>query len=73
MNPPVTDPPSMATPVVTWPLAKTDSRSPSKPLWSRASTSQASTAPEKNVKPSPMVTEATAQPQKGASICHMRR
>ena len=35
-----------------------------------ASTSHASTAPEKNVKPSPIRIETTAQCQNGASTCH---
>jgi hypothetical protein len=59
----------MATPLTIWPLAKTDSRLPLKPLNLRASTSQASVAPEKKVKPRPSRTEVTAQAQNGASIC----
>ncbi len=41
------------------------------PAAARASTSQASVAPEKNVKPSPIRTEAIAQPQNGALVAHI--
>jgi hypothetical protein len=42
------------------------------PAW-RASTSHASTAPEKNVKPSPMSIEERANAQKGPSIGRMKK
>ena len=42
---------------------------PLKPVNLRASTSQASVAPEKKVKPRPSRAEVTAQAQNGASIC----
>ena len=48
-KPPATEPTSIATPVTTWPRAKTPSRSPVKPVACSASTSHASVAPEKNV------------------------
>ena len=70
MKPPATDPPSIAAPDTTCPRPNTDSTEPVKPVAVRASTSQASTAPEKNVKPRPISTEATAHAQNGASICH---
>jgi hypothetical protein len=59
----------MAAPATIWPLANTDSRLPLKPVNLRASTSQASVAPEKKVKPSPSSTEVAAQAQKGAWAC----
>ncbi len=70
MYPPATDPVNMAAPPTTCPRPKTDSRLPSKWVAFRASTSQASTAPEKNVKPRPSSIETTAHAQNGASICH---
>ena len=73
MKPPATDPASIAAPATDWPLANTDSRWPSNLVKVRASTSQASTAPEKKVKPSPMRAEATAHPQNGAMVRHMNR
>ena len=72
MYPPATEPVSMAAPLTTCPRPKTDSRLPSNPVAFSASTSQASTAPEKNVKPRPSSTETTAHAQNGASICHSR-
>src|SRR4029453_161032 len=59
----------MATPATIWPLANTDSRLPLKPVNLRASTSQASVAPEKKVNPRPSSTEVTAQAQNEASVC----
>ncbi len=59
----------MAAPATIWPLANTDSRFPLKPVNLRASTSQASVAPEKKVNPSPSSTEVTAQAQNGAWAC----
>ena len=70
MNPPATEPPSIATPDTICPRAKTDSTEPVKPVAVSASTSHASTAPEKNVKPSPSRIEAIAHCQNGASIFH---
>ena len=52
-----------------WPLPKTDSRLPSKPVAVSASTSHASTAPEKNVNPRPSSIETIAQAQNCASSC----
>ena len=70
MKPPATEPVSMPAPVTIWPRPKTDSRSPVKPVAVSASTSHASTAPEKNVNPSPIRIDTTAHCQNGASICH---
>ena len=42
-----------------------------KPVALRASTSQASVAPEKNVNPSPSSADASAQPMNGAWTCHI--
>jgi len=70
MNPPATDPPSIAMPETICPRAKTDSTLPVKPVAASASISHASTAPEKNVKPSPSSIDATAHAQNGASISH---
>jgi hypothetical protein len=44
-----------------------------KPVAVSASTSQASTAPEKKVKPSPRSADASAHAQNGAVIRHIRR
>ena len=52
-TPPPSEPVSIATPPTICPRPKTSSSAPSKPVASSASTSHASTAPEKNVKPSP--------------------
>src|SRR5438132_10271547 len=68
INPPTTEPLSIATPVTTWPRPNTVSSSPVKPVALSASTSQASTAPEKNVNPRPIITETIAHCQKGAWI-----
>ena len=59
-------------PVTIWPRPKTGSSGPSYALARNASTSHASTAPEKNVNPSPMSMETSAQAQNGASSCHMK-
>ncbi len=71
--PPRTDPVSIAAPPIVWARPKTDSSVPVKPVAARASTSQASVAPEKNVNPRPRRIEATAQPSSGAWICHIAR
>ena len=52
-----------------WPRPKTDSRLPVNPVAASASTSHASTAPEKKVKPRPSSIETTAHAQNGASTC----
>ncbi len=57
----------MATPITIWPRPNTASNSPVYPAAVRASTSQASTAPEKNVNPRPMKIDTAAHCQKGAS------
>ena len=69
-TPPASEPVNIATPPTIWPRPKTVSRSPSKPVAVSASTSHASTAPEKNVNPSPSASEAKAHCQNGASTCH---
>ncbi len=69
ITPPATEPVSIATPETICPRPKTVSSSPVKPVAASASTSQASTAPEKKVNPSPSSIEASAHSQKGASIC----
>ena len=69
INPPATDPVSIAIPETICPRPKTDSRSPSKPVALSASTSHASTAPEKKVNPSPSSIETSAHSQNGASSC----
>src|SRR5438094_9172596 len=68
ISPPATEPVSIATPVTTWPRPKTDSSSPVKPVALSASTSHASTAPEKKVNPRPISMETTAHCQTAASI-----
>ena len=70
MNPPATEPDSMAVPATICPRPNTASKSPWKPVAVSASTSHASTAPEKNVNPSPRSTETSAHAQNGASTCH---
>ena len=70
MKPPATEPVSIAAPVTIWPRPNTDSIAPVKPVAASASTSHASTAPEKNVKPRPISSETIAHCQNGASICH---
>ena len=70
MKPPATEPLSIPTPVTIWPRPKTVSSWPVKLVAVSASTSQASTAPEKKVKPRPSSSETIAQSQKLASICH---
>ena len=69
MKPPATEPVSIALPVTIWPRPNTDSRSPVKPVAVSASTSHASTAPEKKVNPRPSSIDASAHAQNGASIC----
>ena len=66
ITPPSTEPPSIAAPVTAWPRPKTVVRSPAKPVAVRASTSHASTAPEKKVKPSPIAIDDSAHAQNGA-------
>jgi hypothetical protein len=70
MNPPATEPASIAAPVTTWPRPNTDSSVPVNPVAASASTSHASTAPEKKVKPRPRSSDEIAHCQNGASICH---
>ena len=53
-----------------WPRPNTVSRLPSYPAKCSASTSQASVAPEKNVKPSPISTDDSAHAQNGPSTNH---
>ena len=72
MKPPATEPVSIAAPETTWPRAKTLSRSPVNPVAASASTSHASTAPEKNVKPRPISIDTIAHCQKAASTCQRR-
>ena len=73
MIPPRTDPPNMAAPDTIWPRPRTVSSPPSYSAKCSASTSHASTAPEKKVNPSPINTETIAHSQKGASSCHIRK
>ena len=68
MNPPATDPPSIAVPDTICPRANTDSTVPVNPVAVSASTNHASTAPEKNVKPRPSSIDAAAHAQNGPSI-----
>lgn len=58
----------MATPDIIWPLANTLSILPSNFVKLRASTSQASVAPEKKVKPKPSNADTTAHAQNGAPM-----
>ena len=60
----------MAAPPTICPRPNTVSSCPVKPVAASASTSHASTAPEKNVNPRPSHIETTAHCQNGASICH---
>ena len=69
MKPPATEPVSIATPLTIWPRANTESSSPMYPVACSASTTQASTAPEKKVKPSPISSDTSAHCQTGASTC----
>ena len=69
----MTVPLSIATPVAIWPLAKALSNEPSWPLAFKPSTSHASVAPLKNVRPRPRSIETAAQAKNGAWICHMSR
>ena len=72
ISPPATEPVSIPTPVTIWPRPNTVSICPVNPVAVSASTSQASTAPEKKVNPRPRSIEATAHSQNGASICQRR-
>ena len=72
ITPPATEPASIATPDTISPRPSTVSSPPSYPEKRNASTSQASTAPEKKVKPSPSRTDTTAHDQKGAESCQSR-
>jgi hypothetical protein len=62
----------MPTPVRICARENTGSSGPRWPVASSASTSQASVAPEKNVKPSPSRSETSAQAQNGAVTSHSR-
>ena len=62
----------MATPLIICPRPRTDSRPPSYPAKASASTSHASTAPEKNVNPRPISIDTTAHCQKGPFIIQSR-
>ncbi len=62
-TPPRTEPTSIAAPLTVWARPKTDSRPPANSVACSASTSHASVAPEKNVKPRPSRIEASAQPE----------
>ena len=66
MTPPSTEPANIAMPVTMSPRPKTASRLPVYPVEVSASTSHASTAPEKKVKPSPSSTDTIAHQTKGA-------
>ena len=70
ISPPAAEPLSIATPDTTWPRPKTVSSWPVYPVAASASTSHASTAPEKNVNPRPSSIEATAHCQNGAPTSH---
>src|SRR6266508_926218 len=72
-TPPATVLPSMAMPVAVWPLAKADSRGPAYPDAVSPSTSHASVAPLKNVKPRPSSADAAAHAANGAVVCHSTR
>ena len=69
IRPPVTEPVSIAAPVTAWPHANTDSMFPVKPVAMSASTTHACSAPEKNVYPRPIRTDASAHAQNGAPTC----
>ena len=69
MNPPATEPASIAAPPTICPRPKTRSMGPVNPVAVSASTSHASTAPEKNVNPRPSRIDTTAHCQNGASTC----
>src|SRR6478609_10188237 len=69
-TPPSTEPTSIALPLKICERPKTVSRLPLYPTALSASTSHASTAPEKKVKPSPSSTETTAHAQKGECQTH---
>ena len=67
ITPPSTDPASIAAPPTIMARPNTVSRLPRYSVARSASTSQASTAPEKNVNPRPSSTETTAHAQNGDS------
>ena len=69
-TPPPSEPLSIATPPTIWPRPNTLSSSPVNPVASSASTSQASTAPEKNVNPRPSASDASAHSQNAARMSH---
>ena len=69
MKPPATEPSSMNTPLTTWPRENTASSIPSNLVAVSASTSQASVAPEKKVKPSPSSNDTIAHQTKGEPSC----
>src|SRR5918992_4834597 len=58
-----------AAPETIWPRPNTASSSPLNPVALSASTSHASTAPEKNVNPRPSSIDTSAHCQNGAPIC----
>ena len=62
----------MNTPPITWPRENTASSIPSNLVAVSASTSQASVAPEKKVKPSPSSSDTTAHQTNGDSSCQSR-
>lgn len=72
-TPPAIVPPTIAMPPATCPLANADSSDPWYPLAASPSTSQASVAPLKKVKPSPSSADATAQGTNPAFTCHSSR
>ena len=69
-TPPASEPVSIAAPPTICPRPNTVSSSPVNPVAWSASTSQASTAPEKNVNPRPSASDASAHAQNGAVISH---
>src|SRR5688500_7896194 len=70
ITPPATVPVSIAIPDAIAPFAKTDSKVPLNFAACSPSTSQASVAPEKNVKPRPKNIETTAHAQNGPLDSH---
>ena len=73
ITPPANVPVSIATPEAIAPLARTDSRVPLYFADFKPSTSHASVAPEKNVKPRPSSIETNAHAQNGPLVCHIKR
>jgi hypothetical protein len=69
-TPPASAPTSIAAPPTIWPRPKTLSSSPVNPVALSASTSHASTAPEKNVNPRPSASDASAHSQNAARTSH---